>query len=108
MKNIIYYSSRILSVLIIAFFALFILEGVSPSFGWQDGLMHGLVTIVVLGMTVVAWKWPKIGGWFFVALGVYYLVMVFNNEYWSGLIIGIIPLLTGILFLIEGFKKTAK
>jgi hypothetical protein len=108
MKNIIYYSSRILSVLIIAFFALFILEGFSPNFGWQDGLMHGLVTIIVLGITVVAWKWPKIGSWFFIVLGVYYLVVVFNDEWWNGLIIGIIPLLTGILFLIEGFKKTAK
>ncbi|MDD5639566.1 MAG: hypothetical protein PHR47_02045 [Candidatus Pacebacteria bacterium] len=105
MKKIIYYLSRTLAVLIVGFFALFILEGFSPDFGWQDGLMHALLTVVILGITIVAWKWPKIGGWFFVALGTYYLVFSFR-EWQSGLIIGIIPLFTGILFLVEGFKKS--
>ncbi|MFA5080347.1 MAG: hypothetical protein WC472_01845 [Candidatus Paceibacterota bacterium] len=106
MKKIIYYLSRTLAVLIVGFFALFILEGFSPDFGWQSSLMHALVTFVILGITIIAWKWPKIGGWFFVALGVYYLAVSFNNEWQSGLIIGIIPLFTGILFLVEGFKKS--
>ncbi|MCK9393312.1 MAG: hypothetical protein WCX30_00135 [Candidatus Paceibacterota bacterium] len=107
MKKILYCLSRILAILIIAFFAVFILEGFGPGFGWQDAVMHGLVALVIFGMTVIAWKWPKVGGWFFVILGSYYLVMSYGKEWWSGLIIGFIPLLTGILFLIEGlvFKK---
>lgn len=109
MNKIIYFSSRILSVVIIGFFALFVLEGFSPGFGWQSGLSHFVVTLVVLGATVVAWKKPIIGCWFFIILGLYYLVFASHpQQYWQGILIGGVPLLTGILFLIEAMKKTAK
>lgn len=105
MKKFIYYLPRVLSILIIAFFAMFILEGLSPEFNWQDSLAHLVLALVVLLITIAAWKWPKIGGWFFFLFGLKYLLDVFDTEWLNGLIVGGIPLLTGILFLIEGFRK---
>jgi hypothetical protein len=90
---------------------MFILEGFSPGFGWQDSLMHLLMALIALGATIVAWKWPKIGGWIFILLGLKLLLMIFNEQSWSWInvmIIGGIPLLTAILFLIEGFRKSNK
>jgi len=91
--------------MIVSFFALFILEGLGPDFGWQDSLSHLFSTLVVLSAAIVAWKWPKIGGLIFVAVGIALLFMLFKAQWLSALIIGGVPLLTGGLFLLEGFKK---
>jgi hypothetical protein len=108
MKKFIYYLPRILTILIVVFMAMFILEGFSPGFGWQDSLMHLLMTLIALGATILAWKRPKIGGWIFVLLGLKYLLLIFRQQWWNGIIVGGILLLTGILFLIEGFRKSNK
>lgn len=108
MKKIIYYLPRILSILIVAFLAMFILEGFSPGFSWQDSLMHLLMTFSALGATILAWKRLKFGGWIFVLLGLTYLLLSFRQQWWDGIIIGGVPLLTGILFLAEGFRKNNK
>lgn len=105
--KIIKYSARVLSIIIFLFFGMFILEGFSQDFGWQDGLMHGVLALGVLGALAIAWKWPKIGGWLFILFGLRWLFPVFmSNDGWNGVLIGGIPLLTGILFLIDGFRKT--
>lgn len=108
MKKFIYYLPRILTILIVVFMAIFILEGFSPGFGWQDSLMHLLMTLIALGATILAWKRPKIGGWIFVLLGLKYLLLIFRQQWWNGIIVGGILLLTGILFLMEGFRKSNK
>ena len=105
MKKIIFYLPRILAILIVFFLSLFILEGFGPDFGWQASVGHLILTLMALGVTILAWKRPKVGGWIFFAFGIFYLARVFNDQFWSGLIIGGVPLLTGILFLIEGSKK---
>jgi len=109
MNKFIYYLSRILTILIVAFLAMFILEGFSPGFGWQDSLMHLLMTLIALGGTILAWKRPKIGGWIFALLGLGLMhLLFFRQQWWNGIIVGGIFLLTGILFLIEGFRKSNK
>jgi len=109
MKKFIYYLPRILAILIVAFLAPFILEGFGPEFGWQDSLYHLIITLIVLGATILAWKRSKIGGWIFILLGLLiYLNLIFRQQWWGGIIIGGIPLLTGILFLTEGFRKNNK
>lgn len=105
MKNFLFYAPRILAIIIIAIFAIFILEGFSPEFGWMDSFNHLLMALVALGATIIAWKKPKIGCWFFIFFGIWFLWTNFDNRLQNGLIIGGIPLLTGVLFLIEGFKK---
>jgi hypothetical protein len=100
--KIIYWLPRVLAILIVLFFGIFILEGFSPEFSWQDSLSHLFTALVILGLTIVAWKWPKIGGWFFVILGIFFGVSF--HPLWWGFSIGSIPLLAGILFLIEKSK----
>ena len=104
MKKFIHYLPRVLSVIIVCFLAAFILEGFGPDFTWMDSLMHLVLTLVVLAITILAWKKPKIGGWIFIAIGILYLIMVFKNQFWGGLIISGVPLLTGILFLVDKVK----
>lgn len=104
MKKFIYYLPRVLSILIVCFFAMFILEGIGPDFGWQDSLMHALLTLIVLTVVIVSWKKPKIGGWFFIIFSIWYLWKIFDSQWWGGLFISGVFLTTGILFLIQGFK----
>jgi len=108
MKKVIYYLPRVLSILIVCFFAVFILEGFGPDFGWHDSLMHGILAFVALMVTMLAWKKPKIGGWVFIVFDLWYFKGIMTNEWLMSLIIGGVPLITGILFLIQGFKKIDK
>lgn len=104
MGKLLYYLPRILAILIVVFVSLFILEGFGPDFGWQDSLAHALLALIVLSATIVAWKWPKIGGWVFVVFGVAYFWMILG-QWRDGLLLACIPLVIGVLFLAEGFKK---
>lgn len=105
MKKFLFWLPRALTILIVAFFAMFVLEGFGPDFGWQDSVAHGVLALVALAVAIIAWKKPKIGSWFFVAFGIYYLLMAFKSWEWTGLLVGGVPLLTGVLFLVEGFRK---
>ena len=106
MAKVAYYVPRILAIVFVLFASAFIAEGFIPGFHWIDAVMHLVVALIVLAATVVAWKWPKIGGWLFLPLG----LAIFNINYQGGrtivgLIVGGVPFLTGILFLVEGFRK---
>lgn len=103
MNKIIYYLARVLSVLIVLFFALFILEGFDQNFTWQDSATHFILMLVVLVPAVVAFLRPKIGGWIFIIIGIAFMFF-FRTGNWSSIIIGGVPLITGILFLIESRK----
>lgn len=101
MKNkILYWAPRILSILIITFFALFILEGFSPGFGWRDSVMALLITLVAIVATVISWKRPNIGGWLFILFGIFWVIML-HTRLLNCLVIGGMPIITGILFLLE-------
>lgn len=100
MKKLIYYLPRIVSILMVAFFAIFILEGFGAGAKWQDGVFHFILALVVLLVAITAWKLPKIGGFVFIALGIFFFFF-FYPFWWNGLIIGGLPLMTGFLFLRE-------
>ncbi len=108
MQKFIHYLPRVLTILIFVFFAMFILEGFGPDFGWQDSLAHAILALFVLAVTVIAWKWPKVGGWIFGLFGLFYLFKASGENWVSRLILGGVPLLIGVLFLIEGFRKPKK
>lgn len=98
MKTIIYYVARILSILIVLFFGLFVLEGFDPMFGWQDGLWHLSLMLIVLVASIIAWLRPVIGGWLFIASGMA-AAYFFHPLLWNGLLIGTMFWLTGAAFL---------
>ena len=94
-------TSKILSIIIIIFFAFFILEGFSPDFNLMDSLSHLALTLVIVAITILAWKKPHIGGWIFILLGGLYLIDNFNSHYSNLIIFAGLPILTGTLFLIK-------
>lgn len=92
---------KILSILIVSFFAIFILEGFGPDFSWQDSLSHLTLTLVILAITIFTWKKPQIGGWIFIALGLFYFFSSGSNDIISIAIFSLLPFLTGLLFIIK-------
>lgn len=104
MKKIIYWLPRILAVLITLFFGIFIWEGFGYNFTWRDSLIHFLTTLILIIITAAAWKYPRIGGWIFIAFGIFSLFF-FRPLLWIGLLIGGILIIAGILFLNERIKK---
>jgi hypothetical protein len=106
MAKVTYFIPRILSVLFVMLTAVFIAEGFTPGFSWADSLMHLAITLVVLAATVVAWKWPKLGGWFWLLIGLsVFALNIRRGNVGPALIVGGTPFLAGVLFLVEGFQK---
>ncbi|MFH1290869.1 MAG: hypothetical protein ABIH92_05705 [Nanoarchaeota archaeon] len=105
-----YWIPRILAILFILFISLFTLDVFGEGYGFPEVLvalfMHLLPTLALIVLTVVAWKWEKVGGWLFVILGVVFTV--FFKTY--GELIGFLLIsgpvfLIGILFLVGYYKK---
>ncbi|MDD4412512.1 MAG: hypothetical protein PHR00_02600 [Patescibacteria group bacterium] len=108
MKKVIYYLPRILAICIVLFFGVFILEGFGEGFNWRDSVVNLVVTLIIAGITLVAWKRPQIGSWFFIVLGLFFSFF-FHPLFWVGFTIGGITFVTGILFLFDSFtNKTFK
>jgi hypothetical protein len=105
MAKPVYFIPRILSVLFVMLAAAFIAEGFTPAFNWGDSLMHLAITLVVVAATIVAWRWPKFGGWFWLLIGLsVWELNIRRGNVGPALIVGGLPFLTGVLFLIEGFR----
>ena len=103
MKKIAFYLPRILVLILAAFFGIFIIEDLGSGFFLWDTAMHSTATIIILAATIVAWKWPKIGGWIFVAMGIFFCF--FFHPFLWGLNLGLVPLAIGMLFLAEGYNE---
>ena len=105
MKKVLFYLPRFLAILITGFLLFLFLKGFhlnSPT--WQDFLMHLLTILVPLIITVLAWKKPNIGGWMFFGIGLFLALQVNLNDL-NEAIFSLMPLITGLLFLIEGYFK---
>lgn len=122
----IHYSARTLAVLFAAGLSLFIGEGFDPAYGWQSGVGHAIFAAAAIGMAVLAFKRPKIGGAVYIGFGLGFFALQLltspiaksGSTQFTDLVIKMTPLvvfvsLIGILFLLDGwflgqFKKPAK
>jgi len=104
-NKIIYWTPRILSVLLALFFLSFSLEAFTPEFSWQEGSIHLLLGLLIVGITILAWKKPKAGAIILVFFGGSFLLLVreSSSSFW---LIGLTPLITGILFYLSDAKKS--
>lgn len=111
----IYWAPRILSILFIAFLAMFSLDVITPEASILQiavGLfMHNIPTLVLLIIVIISWKREIVGGIAFILAGFMYIIMVArsgNAWYlalgWS-LTIALPAILVGILFMLCWFKK---
>jgi len=108
-NNILYWLPRILGILFICFISLFSLD-VFGEYKFPEILlalfMHLLPSIILLVVLIVAWKWEKIGGWIFVAMGIIFTIFFNTYESFSGFFLISFPILIiGILFLLNGRKR---
>jgi len=106
-KKIMFWAPRILSLLIALFFLSFSLEGFSSEFSWQEGFIHLILGLLIVGLTVLAWKYPKSGGLILFLFGGSFLLLARDGSlsYW---LIGLVPVVTGILFYLSESKKSTK
>lgn len=108
-NKFLHWSPRILSILFLIFLSLFTLD----VFGEYQGLailpalfMHLLIPLILLVVTVLAWKKDLIGVVVFFAFAIYYVYIIGFNRDWSlyASISGP-AIIIGILFLLNWFKK---
>lgn len=98
LKNIFLIIAKILSVLLVLWWTIFVL--LSHGFTLVS-LIESVVPLIVLVVTIIAWRWNLIGGLLFVLLGIFYIYMAWGRMplsvyfFVSGPVI-----LTGILFIL--------
>lgn len=114
----VYWAPRILSIIFIAFLALFSLDvfGTGLNF-WQTigaFLMHNIPVFILIAVLWIAWKKEIVGAVAFFLAGILYIVLVFRGAQdwrmalaWSVQISGVAFLIDG-LFLANWLKKNRK
>jgi len=106
-KKIIYWTPRIIILILVAFFFVFaLLSGAEEYGGGLRGILmnspNALPWLVLFFIVWIAWKWEKIGGWLFILIAIIFTFFFDAYESLVMVFILIIPLwLVGILFLIS-------
>jgi hypothetical protein len=111
----VYWTPRILSIILIAFLALFSLDVFSNGLNfWQvlfALLIHNIPTIILLLVLIISWKYEIVGGIAFILAGLLYIFLALgrNNFEWYLLAYSFIiagpAFLIGILFLVGWHRK---
>jgi hypothetical protein len=110
-KKILFWTPRVLGILIAIFISLFALDVFMEGYGFWETivalLMHLIPTAIVLVILGIAWRWEKIGGILFILLGVLYITFFWDPDRLPAYLMISGPLfLAGILFLLDGFIRT--
>ena len=110
MNKILYWTPRILSIIYIIFLSLFAMDVFGESYSFLETIvalfMHLIPSLILAGITFLAWKKEKAGGIIFILLGIIFTIF-FNTyrEIISFLLISLPIFIIGILFLMNHFKK---
>lgn len=111
-EKILYWTPRIIGIIFTLFMMLFGFDMIGQYTGWEliiATIMDMTPAILTLGVLFIAWRWPRIGGLIYIALGFTYIFMMrFDADIIPYLII-VLPLwITGLLFWREAIKKNKK
>lgn len=104
-RRTLFWAPRVLTVAFALFLSLFALDVFSQGYGFREAvlalLMHLVPSFLVLIFLAVAWRWPRIGGLVFLALGAAYAVDQIDEPV---AVLGISgPLfLVGLLWIVSG------
>lgn len=109
MQKIIFFVPRILSLCFVVFLSLFALD----VFGEYEGfgvviplLIHLIPSLILLGISLLAWKNGLIGAIVFIGFSIFYILMTRLSEHWSAyLAISGSSAIIGILFFADWMKK---
>ncbi len=111
-EKILFWSPRVLGILIAIFVSLFALDVFGEGYSSWETIaalaMHLIPTLVILIVLGIAWRWEWTGGFLFVALGVLYITLFWEPSNLPAYLIISGPLfLAGILFLLDGCYRKA-
>jgi hypothetical protein len=110
LKQILFWTPRILGILFVAFLSLFALDVFGEGYGfWETALallIHLIPSFVLVAALVLAWRWEWVGTALFVGFGIWYLVMMGGRFNWTVyLVIAGVPILIGVLFLVGWINR---
>ena len=113
-SKFIYWTPRIIGIIIVVFFALMSLDIFDLKLGFWGtviGLfMHNIPTLILLLILIISWKYELVGGIAFITAGTAYLIALFINPFewymisWAVMISGS-AFFTGALFLVGWNRK---
>jgi hypothetical protein len=112
-RKVLYWSPRILGILIAIFVSIFALDVFGEGYSFWETIaalaMHLIPTLVILVVLGIAWRWEWIGGFLFVALGVLYITLFWEPSNLPAYLLISGPLfLDGILFLLAGCYQSTR
>ena len=112
MEKLFYWAPRVLAILYTIFISMFALDVFGEDFSWLALFMHLVPTYILIGATLIAWRWEVIGGVIFAALGIWYIGLAWGKFDWiTGLIVAGPVFLIAILFGMQnrlGFARKPK
>jgi hypothetical protein len=104
LKGLLLWTPRLLSILLIAFLALFSLDVFGTGAGFwatlAGFLIHNLPAIALIILLILAWRWEWVGALAFLGFGTWYLVAVRGQDVIAYLLLAGVPMLIGVLFLL--------
>ena len=106
-KKVLYWSPRVLGILFAIFISLFALDVFMEGYGFWETIvalvMHLIPTAIILIILAIAWRWERVGGFIFIALGVLYIALFWDPSRWPAYLMISGPLfLVGVLFILDG------
>ena len=111
--QLLYWTPRVLGILIAIFVSLFALDVFGEGYNFSETIaalaMHLIPTLVILIILAIAWRWGRLGGFFFISLGVLSILLFWYPTHWPAyLLISGLLFLVGILFLLNGFYRGSR
>ncbi|HPT66090.1 MAG TPA: hypothetical protein PK257_02150 [Candidatus Woesebacteria bacterium] len=104
------WTARIIALCVLAFALPFYfgygnpLPFINPDYSLWENVTLTMVPLIFIGL-VLGWKYPKFGGWLVTITVIIVFIVGFLTE--ANLSINLaVPLIPGILFLINGYKKS--
>lgn len=109
-NQLLYWAPRVLGILTAIFVSIFSLDVFGAGYNfWQTVIalaMHLIPTLVIVIILLIAWRWERIGGFLFIALGVLYVLLFWDPTRWPAYLLISGPLfLVGILFILDGYYR---
>jgi hypothetical protein len=109
-KKILFWTPRVLGILIAIFISLFALDVFIEGYSFWETimalLMHLIPTVIFLVILGIAWRWERIGGILFILLGLLYITLFWDPDQLPAYLLISGPLfLAGIFFLLDGYIR---
>jgi hypothetical protein len=110
-EKLLFWTPRILGVLIAIFVSLFALDVFGEGYSFWETIwalaMHLIPTMVILIVLGIACRWESIGGFLFITLGVLYITLFWEPSNLPAYLVISGPLfLAGILFLLDAYYRS--